>query len=198
MQASQPGALPQDYPYNQCRVGDPQPCALGETYGQQTVVPHGDIVTAYRTDQVEPGGLCSSIGFTGNTAELRCENGSFQPFSSWVVDAEDYPFPICTERAFRDCSFQGQTISHGSSITTYNTPFPSVGQQCLSQQRVCTDGTLLGSYQYIECNETPALCGNATALTYDTTPAYNLCAEGYLIGSVGINITNNTRERTCG
>lgn len=74
LQSTQPGAIPQDYPYDTCRVGDPQPCALGDTYGQQTVVAHGETVTAYREDILEPGGLCSSIGLSGNSAQLTCNN----------------------------------------------------------------------------------------------------------------------------
>ncbi len=65
----------------------------------------------------------------------------------------------CTS-SLRSCTFNGQTIAHGSSITLYKDANPPAGTACVPLARLCLDGTLLGesAYQYASCtasNTTP-------------------------------------------
>jgi len=75
-----------------------------------------------------------------------------------------------------DCTFNGQTLTTGSSVTAYRlqSPIESQGQQCESQTRTCTNGTLSGSYQYSSC----------TLVTPELTPvtAAMLAAFALLFG----------------
>lgn len=55
-----------------------------------------------------------------------------------------------------DCSFNGQTVAHGSSVTAYKTNSVAQGQTCQSETRTCTNGTLSGSFAHSSCSvETP-------------------------------------------
>jgi hypothetical protein len=50
--------------------------------------------------------------------------------------------------------FNGQTVANGASVTAYQSANVSAGQQCISQQRTCTNGTLSGTYGYPSCAPT--------------------------------------------
>ncbi|TSC86901.1 MAG: hypothetical protein G01um10148_6 [Parcubacteria group bacterium Gr01-1014_8] len=49
------------------------------------------------------------------------------------------------------CWFNNKEVKDGESITAYQSATASSGQQCLSESRMCTNGTLSGSYQYERC-----------------------------------------------
>jgi hypothetical protein len=52
------------------------------------------------------------------------------------------------------CSFDGKTVPSGSSVAAYQAASVSPGSVCVSQSRVCTDGTLSGTYAYGSCTVT--------------------------------------------
>ncbi|TSC61300.1 MAG: hypothetical protein Athens041674_816 [Parcubacteria group bacterium Athens0416_74] len=54
------------------------------------------------------------------------------------------------------CSFNGQTVAHGASVTAYQASSVAYGSQCASQTRTCTNGTLIGSYTNAACTVAPA------------------------------------------
>ena len=62
--------------------------------------------------------------------------------SSVIWAARPYP---------RSCVVWSSDVSHGSSIVTYRTSRVAYGLSCESQTRVCTDGTLSGSYTATAC-----------------------------------------------
>ena len=49
----------------------------------------------------------------------------------------------------QSCTFNNQTITNGSAVTAYYT---SPNDQCLTQQRTCTNGVLSGTYTDLQCN----------------------------------------------
>lgn len=51
----------------------------------------------------------------------------------------------------RSCAWNGGTISHGQSVTAYQSAFLPHGSTCVSQARICNEGNLSGSYQYASC-----------------------------------------------
>jgi PKD repeat protein len=61
------------------------------------------------------------------------------------------PTQTCIPDAAASCTFNGQTITSGSSVTAYQSSFVPAGVQCLSETRTCTNGALAGSYQYVSC-----------------------------------------------
>jgi hypothetical protein len=54
------------------------------------------------------------------------------------------------------CTFNSQSIASGSSVTTYQQSSVPSGQQCVSETRACSNGTLSGSLQYLSCSVSAA------------------------------------------
>lgn len=50
------------------------------------------------------------------------------------------------------CTFNGQTIASGSSVTAYQSASVPYGSTCVSQTRTCSNGVLSGSYAYASCS----------------------------------------------
>ena len=50
-----------------------------------------------------------------------------------------------------DCTFNGQTVASGGTVTAYLSNQVPDGQTCQSETRTCTNGTLSGSYAYPAC-----------------------------------------------
>jgi len=53
------------------------------------------------------------------------------------------------------CSFNGQTIANGASVTSYKASSVPFGQSCESQSRLCTNGQLTGNYTFSACTVNP-------------------------------------------
>lgn len=49
------------------------------------------------------------------------------------------------------CVFNGQAVVNGSSTIAYQSSVVAAGSPCVSETRVCTNGTLSGSYTYAAC-----------------------------------------------
>lgn len=49
------------------------------------------------------------------------------------------------------CSFNGQTIASGSSVTAYESSSVPYGQTCKGETRTCSNGQLSGSYTFAAC-----------------------------------------------
>jgi len=64
----------------------------------------------------------------------------------------------------RSCTFNGQSIAHGSSVSAYQSSSVAYGSQCAQQTRLCSNGTLSGSYTYASCT------ASAPVTTTPTTP----------------------------
>lgn len=65
------------------------------------------------------------------------------------------------------CTFNGQAVANGSSVTAYQMQYPmqNQGQSCISETRTCTNGALSGTYQYATCTlVTPELTPVAAAM----------------------------------
>lgn len=67
------------------------------------------------------------------------------------------------------CTFNNQTVAHNASVTAYQFSSVAYGQQCLSEQRTCTNGTLSGTYQYATCTVQAPLQGIAPIITGKNT-----------------------------
>jgi hypothetical protein len=54
------------------------------------------------------------------------------------------------------CSFNGQTVASGGSITAYQSSSVPSGQTCQSQTRTCDNGQLSGAYTFAACSSPAA------------------------------------------
>lgn len=111
---------------------------------------HGSSVTAYQSSTVSSGQTCVSQTRT-------CSNGSL---------SGSYGYATCVGVSVpltnAPCSWNGQTVAHGSSVSAYLASSVASGQSCTSQTRTCSNGTLSGSYAYASCSVQPAPSGTAT------------------------------------
>jgi hypothetical protein len=119
------------------------PCTDGSTCSSATlppclfngaVVPEGSSVMAFLNSSAPANQTCR--------AEQRiCENGSL---------SGSFLFATCSLGSARACLFNGGTIQDGESVTAY---LNSSSEQCESQQRICRDGVLSGSFSFPSCNK---------------------------------------------
>lgn len=49
------------------------------------------------------------------------------------------------------CEFSGQTLAEGQTVTAYLSSAADSSQKCVSEQRVCANGSLGGTYRYTSC-----------------------------------------------
>ncbi len=91
------------------------------------------------------------------------------------------------------CSFNGQTVSSGQSVTAYQTSTVSYGSQCVSEQRSCSSGTLSGSYTNARCS-----VGQASSCTLNgQIIAHNSGITTYQSATVPYGSTCQSQIRTC-
>lgn len=115
-------------------VEDPNGCTFGGVAYE-----HGDTVVAYRETTVEFGQSCNSE----TNREIRtCNNGVF---------TGTFPHNTCGTDDPDDCTFNGNTVPHGGSVTAYEVERVSSAGTCNSETRVCNDGNLSGSFLYDSC-----------------------------------------------
>ena len=163
-------------------------CYAGCTFDGQTYT-HGDSVVAYRENVVTNGRSCDT---TSNTQTRRCNNGTM---------SGSYRYSTCDDT--NDCTFNGTTIAHGSTVTAYLSDNPGAGQSCSSQTRTCNNGSLSGTYEYASCgDEDPCTFngesvphgGSVTAYEFERVSAggtcnseRRVCTNGSLSGSFAYN-----------
>lgn len=128
------GTLSGTYQFISCSVGAGNSCMFN---GKMVV--SGTSVTAYKTADVPYGTTCVS-------ESRACANGTL---------SGTYAYDACTVRAGLLCYMNGQTVTHGSTVTAYLLPSVSYGRSCTSQSRTCTNGVLSGSYQFHSCTVEP-------------------------------------------
>ncbi len=124
------GILSGSYSASSCSARSANSCSLG---GQ--AVEHGASVTAYASDSVAFGGSCTSQTRT-------CNNG---------VLSGSYSARTCQVASAASCTFNGETVAHGTSFTAYAASKVNAGGSCSAQLRSCTDGVISGSYTFTSC-----------------------------------------------
>lgn len=144
-------------------------------------VAHGGSVQAYLASSVESGETCSRQTRTCNDGVL---SGS-------------YTFPSCSVNAPASCTFDGRTIAHGASVRAFLHSSSSSSQTLcnVSQNRVCNNGSLSGSYNFSSCTvNQPRSC------SFDgRTIPHQGSVRAYLHSSspFGQTLCNSFQSRAC-
>lgn len=86
--------------------------------------------------------LCQSMGFT---------DGPFDWAGWFAWSCPGYSAGCGASGGTAPCTFNGQTVSSGASVTAYQAQTVESPATCVSETRICTNGTLSGSYQYAAC-----------------------------------------------
>ncbi|HMJ55822.1 MAG TPA: hypothetical protein VK540_27310 [Polyangiaceae bacterium] len=68
-----------------------------------------------------------------------------------IVQAQGERADIYLPTPPSDCTFNGRTIAHGSSVTAFASATVPVCEVCDSQQRTCNNGVLSGGYTVASC-----------------------------------------------
>ena len=138
---------------------------------------HGDRVVAYREDVVLGGRSCES---STNRETRTCNNGTF---------TGSFAFDSCNDT--NDCTFDGQTLADGESVTAYLTDNPGAGQSCSSQTRTCNNGSLSGTYAF-------ATCGDEDPCTFNgNTVPHGGSVTAYEVERVSAGGSCNSENRVC-
>jgi len=146
------------------------------TFNGQTVL-HGSSVNAYQNSTVLYGSTCVS-------QIRRCTDG---------VLAGSYQYASCNVAGPASCLFNGQTIAHAASVEAYQNSTVAYGSSCLSEQRVCNNGSLSGSNAYGSCAvDTPASC-----LFNGQTVAHGSNVSAFANSNVAFGETCTAETRTC-
>lgn len=141
----------------------------------------GSSVSLYTSATVSYGKTCDSA------LEVRtCVKG---------VLSGTAQYGSCTVLPESACSLGGMPIPGSSAITTYQNATVAYGNQCVAEQRVCSNGQLSGSFTALSCEVLPpATCDfNGQVLQHGQT------VDAYLRSSVpyGFSCTSALQTRTC-
>ncbi len=176
------------------QIDQPDSC----TFNGNTIA-DGDAVTAYRVGGVPFGSTCES-------QQRTCSNG---------VLSGTYQQPNCTVAGADSCTFDGNTVAHGDSVTAYGAYSVPYGSSCTSERRTCTNGVLSGTNQAASCSVTqPSACafgtssvangGEVTAYQAATVPFGSTCqsetrscTNGVLSGSYEAEACSVAPASTC-
>ncbi len=169
------GNLSGNFQYGSCTVGQPSACL----FNGQTIA-HGQKAKAYQTASVAYGNTCSA-------EDRLCSNGSL---------SGNFQFGSCTVGQPSACVFNGQQVAHGNSVVAYQDSTVPHGSSCVSQNRVCTNGSLSGAFSKPSCTVSPPACtpGNLTIkMVQKTETVY--CPYQSSPGVYVVNIaTNNSHH----
>ncbi|MGZ3775183.1 MAG: hypothetical protein ACXVCY_14925, partial [Pseudobdellovibrionaceae bacterium] len=151
------GVLSGSYTYASCTPGAPAGCLFN---GVQ--LKDGDTVKAFKDSSVAANALCEQETRT-------CSNGSL---------SGSYAFASCGQNAKKSCQFNNQTYADGQAVIAFSTSTVASGSTCQSEQRICSDGTLSGSYTFASCQPgAAASClfsvDGATVVSGGTIRAYS-------------------------
>jgi hypothetical protein len=111
----------------------------------------------------------NNVGYVGTSGSMSVAPGSTTDYSCYAQGSDGtdgWHSAILTVNPPSNCSFDGQTVAHGSSVTAYEDDMAS---PCVSQTRTCSNGSLSGSYQYASC--VPATC-TLDGVTVDDGESY--------------------------
>lgn len=137
----------------------------------------GQTITAYLYSSVPTGQTC--------TSETRvCTSGSF---------TGSYPYATCSVGVAASCLFNGQTIASGATVKAYQNSSVAYGQTCASQDRLCTNGVLSGSYNFASCSAGTA----ASCLFNGQTIAHGASVIAYPTSSVAYGQVCQSTTRVC-
>lgn len=160
------------FSFDSCNVGVASSCLFNGA-----TVPHGGSIKAYPSSSVATGQSC--------IAETRtCNNGILSGSSTYAS---------CNVNMPKACLFNGQTVSNGMNIVTFQSSSVAYGKACVSETRKCTDGTWSGSYAFPSCSVgAPVSCNfNGQIL------AHNQMITMYQSTSVPYGQNCASQVRTC-
>lgn len=146
------GKLSGSYPNGSCKPVEARDCSL-----DGTTIKSGESITAYKTPEVKD---------TACISETRtCTNGTLSGSGSYWAAR-------CTANCTTPWS---SSVVAGGTVTAYETSSVEYGGTCVSENRMCTNGTLSGTYRNPKCADKAriTLSGLGDGCSYDIERQYN-------------------------
>lgn len=164
-------------------------------------VPEGQSRTAFQNSKVPFQKVCMS-------EERTCTNG---------ILSGTYNFSSCSSTLPASCLFNGITIKHDERVRAFQLSSVAFGESCsaVSENRICNDGKLSGSYNFSSCQEDmPAAClfdgktvkhgesatgfqNSAVAFGEICVSETRLCVNGQLSGSFNFGSCESGKPLSC-
>jgi hypothetical protein len=176
---------------NSSCVVENAPPAQSCTLNGKTIA-SGSVVTVFESTSVAYGKTCASQSRT-------CTNG---------ILSGSYTSETCIIQPPASCSFNGQTVAHGTSVIAYNRSsgtssaaananHRSCGnnnnQPCKSEQRTCNNGILSGTYTFATCTGPQPKSCTLNGKTIASGSSVTVFAQS----SVPYGQTCKSEQRTC-
>ena len=152
-------------------------CPSGYSWASPTSCYQDNVTTNSITYPVQAGTIYS----------WWVHNSATSPNSAWsnVSPQTSGSSFTCSTPAAQSCTFNGQTIASGSSVTAYQASSVAAGQTCAAQTRTCQNGSLSGSYTNASCT---VQSGSSVPSTVNAfwTSMYS-CVLGRAADTAGLN-----------
>lgn len=188
-------------PHGQSCISESRTCANGQLSGSYTfgscepeaaktcefngaTLADGQTVTAYSSSSVAYGQSCQSETRT-------CSNGVLSGSNTHAS---------CSVEAAQNCSFNGQSVLHGSSVKAYAASQVPYGSTCASETRTCTNGVLSGSNTHTSCTvapKPPVVTPPKSCTFNGKTVAHGSSVQAFKSSSVGYGQKCESETRTC-
>ena len=125
--------------------------------GQKIGITQSEDFTEFRTPVQETRQaqtICLGVGYA---CYRKIQSGR----EDGVRDVQVQTVPLQNQ----SCTWNGQIVTNGASVTAYQSSSVPNGQQCVSQQRSCTNGVLSGTYTNATCTVAPIVMPARISLT---------------------------------
>lgn len=179
----QKGTLSGSFKFASCDIAPASSCVL-----DNTAIANGSSVSAFQFKSVPFGQTCPA------PQNRVCNNG---------VLSGTLMFSSCSVAAAAGCPWNNSTISSGQAVQAFQTPTVPVGQTCVSQNRVCTNGNLSGTFTFIQCSTLAQTAGGTLLVQFNATQFNpSLSANSFrtfeanstlLVGKASLNDTKFTK-----
>ena len=166
------GILSGSNQFASCSATQPASCL----FNGQTIA-HNQTVQGFATSTVGFGESCVA-------EERSCFNG--------VLDGSS-PYASCTVAQPASCLINGLTIAHGQSTILFKDSTVAHGQNCESESRICSNGSLSGTYSQGSCvvEEAKTCSFNGQIIANGSS------VQAFTTSSVGYDQTCQVETRTC-
>lgn len=139
------GVLSGSYEFGSCTVNQPAGCLF-----DGVTMASGEAVTTFQASHVPSGQTCAS-------EQRVCSNGVLSGSYTNKTCVVDAPIVVIDPVEPKNCTFNNSTVLHQSVIVAYETSHVPYGSVCKSEERLCDDGFLTGSFSNSSCVVDPLI-----------------------------------------
>jgi hypothetical protein len=170
-------------------------------YTLQTVnreCPSGAVTISELSNMCQP--TEASVEITAHAASKRTTQAALTSVTPKVQPSPmpSRPYKSLPSRKFlKPCTFNGQSVASGHSVTAFQTASVAAGLVCISQNRVCNNGLLSGSYNFAACSVQPSRKLIKSCMFNGQSVASGQRVAAFKAASVGAGLVCISQDRVC-